>query len=87
MLDDLQNKVVDIVYVDAFSLLDYQSILDEKSLKIATVENRNTGYGFVMSGFSAALTRDIESFIGSKSDEISAFAASFSSRIPVNVLF
>ena len=83
MLDSLQQKVVDIVYVDAFSMLDYQSVLDAKSLKVQSVENRKTGYGFVMSGFSMVLTKDIESFIGSKSDEISAFAASFNDRIPV----
>ncbi|XP_047125702.1 uncharacterized protein LOC101241605 isoform X1 [Hydra vulgaris] len=82
MLEDLHNKVVDIVYIDVISLLDYQSALDAKSLVIASIDNRNTGYGFVMSGESAALTIDINSYLSSKRDEISAFTASFSSRIP-----
>ncbi|XP_065669702.1 uncharacterized protein LOC105844513 isoform X3 [Hydra vulgaris] len=82
MLEDLQNKVVDIVYVDTLALLDYQSVLDEKSLTIISLDNMNTGYGFVMSGSSVVLTIDIDSFIGSKSNEISAFATSFRSRVP-----
>ncbi|XP_065669709.1 uncharacterized protein LOC105850908 isoform X4 [Hydra vulgaris] len=82
MLEDLQNKVVDIVYVDTLSLLDYQSVLDEKSLTIISLDSMNTGYGFVLSGSSVVLTIDIDSFIGSKSNEISAFATSFRSRIP-----
>ncbi|XP_047125711.1 uncharacterized protein LOC105849170 isoform X2 [Hydra vulgaris] len=82
MLEDLQNKVVDIVYVDTLSLLGYQSVLDEKSLTIISLDNINTGYGFVMSGSSVVLTIDIDSFIGSKSNEISAFATSFRPEIP-----
>ncbi|XP_047125709.1 uncharacterized protein LOC105850908 isoform X2 [Hydra vulgaris] len=82
MLEDLQNKVVDIVYVDTLSLLGYQSVLDEKSLTIISLDNINTGYGFVMSGSSVVLTIDIDSFIGSKSNEISAFATSLRSEIP-----
>ncbi|XP_065685087.1 uncharacterized protein LOC105844513 isoform X2 [Hydra vulgaris] len=82
MLEDLQNKVVDIVYVDTLLLLGYQSVLDEKSLTIISLDNINTGYGFVMSGSSVVLTIDIDSFIGSKSNEISAFATSLRSEIP-----
>ena len=84
MLNDLKNKVVDMVYVDIFSLLDYQFTLEEKSLKLAFIDSKITaGYGFALSGLSTALKGDVKSFIEEKSAAISSFAQSLQGRLPV----
>ena len=88
MLNDLEKKVVDMVYVDTFSLMDYKSTLKEKSLKMAFIDSKiSVGYGFALSGLSVVLEMDIKSFIEDKSAAINAFAQSLHDRFPVRIFF
>jgi len=82
MLDDLQNKIVDAVIIDIYAMVGYNEILQEKKLKLKSIIDTKTGYGFILSGFSKYLKPDIESMIFSQQDQITAYKISIEKRIP-----
>ena len=82
-LDALENKEVDLILMDTFSLASLQPILKKKSLKVTAMLDTNSGYGVVLGGLSTALTSDIKSEILARDTEFSEFIASIKPTLPV----
>ena len=85
MLTDLQNHYVDGVLVDIYALLGYKAKIKDKSLKVASVIDTQTGYGLVLSGFSRFLKPDLESKIFSQKGNILKYTQSIKDDIPVKM--
>ena len=85
MLTDLQNHQVDGVLIDIYALLGYKAKIKEKSLKVASVIDTQTGYGLVLSGFSHFLKPDLESKIFSQKENILKYTQSIKDDIPVRM--
>ena len=85
MLTDLQNHYVDGVLVDIYALLGYKAKIKDKSLKVASVIDTQTGYGLVLSGFSRFLKPDLESKIFSQKENILKYTQSIKDDIPVRM--
>lgn len=85
MLTDLQNHQVDGVLIDIYALLGYKAKIKEKSLKVASVIDTQTGYGLVLSGFSRFLKPDLESKIFSQKENILKYTQSIKDDIPVRM--
>ena len=83
MLDDLQKRIVDIVFIDTFSLASEEGALKARQLKVKKMENTETGYGIVLSGLTAALQPDVVGMILTKEAEITQYIVQLSSSIPV----
>ncbi|XP_065685065.1 uncharacterized protein LOC105845853 isoform X1 [Hydra vulgaris] len=85
MLVDLQANKVKMVYIDIYSLLDYNKLFEKMQLKLAFIDSTNTGYGIVLSGSTTALLSDFKSFINDKCATIMKFAQTLQTRLPVLV--
>ena len=86
MLEALEAQEVDMVIVDSFALASeqYTSMLDDKSLKIASIIDIKSGYGVVLSGLTRALVNDITNGIMFRSSFISDEAALLKAKQPVS---
>jgi len=82
MLDDLQQNVVDAVLVDLYAMVGYKDKIREKHLKLKSIIDTKTGYGFILSGFSKYLKPDIESMIFSQQEQTTAYKISIENEIP-----
>ena len=86
MFKDLQNYVVDAVFVDVYALVGYKSKLKERYLKVVAIVDTKTAYGFVLSGPSQYLKPDIESMIFSRQQFIEEYVRSIKDDIPVRII-
>ena len=86
MFKDLQNYVVDAVFVDVYALVGYKSKLKESYLKVVAIIDTKTAYGFVLSGPSQYLKPDIESMIFSRQQFIEEYVRSIKDDIPVRII-
>ena len=83
MLDALQNSDVDAVVIDTFSMASFKPVLESKTQKVKALINANSGYGFVLSGFSQVLKPPIVSMIESRQKVISDFISTMKDKVPV----
>ena len=83
MLNSLQNNEVDAVIIDTFSMASFKPVLESKMQKVKALINANSGYGFVLSGYSQVLKPAIASMIESRQKVVSDFIATMKDKIPV----
>ena len=86
MFKDLQNYVVDAVFVDVYALVGYKSKLKERYLKVVAIIETKAAYGFVLSGPSQYLKPDIESMIFSRQQFMEDYVRSIKDDIPVRII-
>ena len=86
MFKDLQNYVVDAVFVDVYALVGYKSKLKERYLKVVAIIETKAVYGFVLSGPSQYLKPDIESMIFSRQQFMEDYVRSIKDDIPVRII-
>ena len=86
MFKDLQNYVVDAVFVDVYALVGYKSKLKERYLKVVAIIETKAAYGFVLSGPNQYLKPDIESMIFSRQQFMEDYVRSIKDDIPVRII-
>lgn len=86
-LEALTRGKVDVVILDAFSLKTALSVLKKNSLKVGTIIDTSSGYGFVISGLSSALIYDFESQLLAAKSEISEIVSSMKPDLSVRNYF
>lgn len=64
-------------------MVSYRDTFVKKSLKVKSIVNTRTGYGFILSGSSKVLKEDIKSYIGATQSSILDYVATLEKEIPV----
>ena len=72
-MDAVESGEVEIGLIDASFALGYETLMEEKSLRIYKVLDYKAGYGMVLSGDAAKLESDVRSYTTSNQAYISRF--------------